>query len=58
MVELLEKRALQGFIYERRLAGAGDSGHDRERADGEVGCDVLEVVLGAAGDGESFELEF
>ena len=58
MVELLEKRPLKRLVDERRLARAGDPCHYSERANGEVRGDVLEVVLGAAGDGESFELEF
>ena len=49
---MAHERALERLVDKRRLAGAGDAGDHRERADGEVRGDILKVVLATAGDGE------
>ena len=51
-VKVIHQDRLQRLVDQCRFAGAADARHDREGADRDARGDVLQVVLGGAGEGE------
>ncbi len=52
VVDLLGQRGVEDVVDQRRLAGAGDTGHRAEDAQREADVDVVEVVLVRPVDGQ------
>ena len=52
IVKLAKQRAAQNIVDQRRFSAAGNTGDAGETAERQSDCDVLQVVLGGADNGE------